>query len=142
MKIFIFILRSALGLFLLAYGIDYFYHLKFLPPIPISSRTANDFLVMISRSGYLFETVYGIEIACGVFLLINRFAPLFLIILLPITVNILLFYYFYDLDNIELPGAILFVNLLLMLLYRRAYRFLFISKGRFVSFNLFVNFKG
>ncbi|MGZ3765324.1 MAG: DoxX family membrane protein [Mucilaginibacter sp.] len=141
MKVIVFILRSAFALFFLAYGINFFYHINFLPPINISGHAANDFMTTISKTHYLLEAVYGIEIACGFFLLINRFTPLFLIILLPITINIFLFNYFYDEDNLIFAGSVLFYHFLLMIIYRRAYRFLFLSKARFMKFKMFVNFK-
>ena len=141
MKIVVFIIRSAFALVLLAYGINFFYHLKYLPPIIINTRKANDIQEMLLKTGFFFETMYGIVIACGFFLIINRFTPLFLLILLPITINIVLFDYFLDPDNLEISGPVLFVNLLLMLIYRKAYSHLFYSKANFVKFNLLVNFK-
>jgi hypothetical protein len=89
---------------------------------------------------YLYPTIYGIEIACAFFLLINRFAPLFLLILLPITINIALFEYFLDPDNLEIFGWVLFVHLLLIIIYRKAYNHLFVAKAQFMKFHLLVNF--
>ena len=141
MRVVVFFIRSVFALFFLAYGINYFYHLTFVPAIPVSSRFANDFLNVILKSHYLYETIYGTMIACGFFMLINRFTPLFLIILFPITLNIFLFNYFYDLDSLTLASWLLIYHLVLMIIYRRAYGFLFLAKARFMKYKLFVNFK-
>lgn len=141
MKIVVFIIRSAFALALLAYGINFFYHIKFLPPVIINTRRANDIQEVLLNTNYFFQMLYGIVIACGFFLIINRFTPLFLLILLPITINIVLFNYFFDPDNLEIAIPVLAVHLLLMLIYRKAYSHLLYSKANFVKFNLLVNFK-
>ncbi|MDB5135723.1 MAG: DoxX family rane protein [Mucilaginibacter sp.] len=140
MKIVVFIIRSAFALFFLAYGINFFYHLKFIPVIAINTKAANDIQNHLLKTGYFFEMLYGIEIACGFFLLINRFTPLFLLVLLPITINIFLFNYFLDPDNWDIFAYVLGVNLLLMLIYRKAYSHLFYSKAQFMNFHLLINF--
>ena len=141
MRVIVFILRTALALFLLLYGIEFFYHIKYLPPIVLSNKKDNGYYTALLNTGYMLQAAYGIQIACGFFLLIDCWAPLFLTILLPITINIFLFLVFFDDDSQYLGYLLLGVNLLLMLIYRKAYSFLFNRKGRFVSFNLFVNFK-
>ena len=136
MRFIIFILRTALALVFLAYGINYFYHLTFVPIIPIDKKKELPLLEMLTKTGYFFELVYGTQIACGFFLLIDRFSPLFTIIAFPVTLNIFLFHYFIDPNNennLYIYGAILFVNLLLLLRYRKAYRPLFYSRAKFVD---------
>lgn len=140
MKIVVFIIRSAFALFFLAYGVNFFYHFKFLPPIPIDTKASNELQNHLLKTGYFFQMIYGIEIACGFFLLINRFTPLFLLILLPININLFLFNYFLDPGNWDIPTYLLVVNLLLMLIYRKAYAHLLYSKASFKTYNLFVNF--
>jgi putative oxidoreductase len=136
MRFIIFILRTALALVFLAYGVNYFYHLTFVPVIPIDKKNELPLIEMLTKTGYFFEMLYGIQIACGFFLLIDRFSPLFTVIALPVTVNILLFHYFLDPkneNNLYIYGAILFVNLVLLLRYRKAYRPLFYSRAKFID---------
>ena len=99
MKIIVFIIRSAFALFFLMYGINFFYPLKLLPLIPIDTKQANELINHLLNTGYFFQMVYGIEIACGFFLLINWFTPLFLLIILPISINLLLFNCYLDPGN-------------------------------------------
>ena len=140
MKIIVFIIRSAFALFFLAYGVNFFYPLKFLPLIPIDTKQANELINHLLKTGYFFQMVYGIEIACGFFLLINWFTPLFLLIILPISINLLLFNCYMDPGNWDLPTYILSANLLLMLVYRKGYSHLFYRKASFQTYNLFINF--
>lgn len=136
MRFIIFILRTALALVFLAYGINFFYHLTFVPVILIDGKKALPLIELLSKSGYFFEMLYGIQIACGFFLLIDRFSPFFTIVAFPVTVNLFLFNYFLNpenLDNIYIYGSILFVNFLLLLCYRKAYRALFYSRAKFVD---------
>jgi len=140
MKLIVFILRSAFAICLLAYGINFFYHLKFLPPIPIDTKASNQLQNHLLKTGYFFQMVYGITIGCGFFLIINRFTPLFLLIFLPISINLFLFNIFLDPGNWDIPTYVLSVNLLLMLIYRKAYNHLFYAKASFVNFHLLINF--
>ena len=141
MRVIAFIFRTILALFLLLYGIDFFYHIKYLPPIELANKKDRAYYKALLDTGYMLQAIYGTQIACGLFLLIDCWAPLFLVVLLPISINVFLFLFFFDDESQYLGYLMLGVNLLLMLIYRKAYSFLFNRKGRFVSFNLFVNFK-
>lgn len=140
MKVIVFIIRSLFALCLLAYGINFFYHLKYLPPVPLDTKASNDLQHQLLKTGYFFQMVYGITIGCGFFLLINRFTPLFLLIFLPISINIFLLNFFLDPGNWDIPTYVLAANLLLMLIYRKAYNHLFYAKASFVNFHLLINF--
>jgi len=143
MRFIIFILRTALALVFLAYGINFFYHLTFVPVIPLDGKKAVPLVELLTKTGYFFQMLYGIQIACGFFLLIHRFTPLFLVVAFPVTVNIFLFHYFLDADNtnnLYIYGGILLVNILLLLNSRKAYRPLFYSRAQFVDRELEVTF--
>src|ERR1700753_3333056 len=100
MRIIVFILRTALAVYFLLCGINFFYHLSFLPPILLSNKKDNAYYKALLDTNYMLQAVYGTQIACGFFMLIDCWAPLFLTILLPITINIFLFLYFFDDDNL------------------------------------------
>lgn len=78
-------IRIFLGLFLLANGFNFWFH--FLPVSPPDSQAANDLMHGLVASG-LFEMVKFVEIGAGVALLANRFVPLALLAMLPLTVVI------------------------------------------------------
>jgi hypothetical protein len=80
------LLRLFLGLFLLANGLNFWFHwLPITPPTQVAANRLMDGLVF---SG-LFEIVKFVEIAAGVMLLANRFVPLALVLMLPLTAVIL-----------------------------------------------------
>lgn len=101
----ILIARILLGIILFVFGLNKF--LNFMPPFEIEGEAANFFGALIS-SGYMFPVIGLIEIVAGVFLLTNRFVPLGLVLMAPVTVNFILFHLFLDPPNI-VPGLLVLV---------------------------------
>ena len=62
----------------------------------------------LEASGYVLQIVGFLEIVIGLMLLINKAVPFALLLLAPISVNILLFHLFLDLPGIA--GAIVIAN--------------------------------
>ena len=85
MKIVLAITRVFLGLFLLANGLNFWFH--WLPITPPDSEAATRLMDGLVFSG-LFGVVKYVEVASGVLLLVNRFVPLALAIMLPLSVVI------------------------------------------------------
>lgn len=81
--------RVFLGLVFTVFGLNGF--LGFLPQPPLP-EAAGAFIGALAQTGYLFPLIKGVEVATGLMLLSNRFVPLALTLLAPITVNILLFH--------------------------------------------------
>src|SRR5437762_1955823 len=100
MKIVIIIARILLGLVFVVFGLNGFLH--FIPMGPPPQGLAGDFVKALFMSHY-FYVVAALQIAGGVLLLIG-FAPLGLLLLGPVIVNILLFHIF--LEPKGLPMAI------------------------------------
>ena len=85
MKIFVLILRILLGLDLLLNGINFW--LDFLPITTPASEVARGLIGGLVNAG-LFTIVKYIEIATALALLTNRFVPLALVVMFPLTVVI------------------------------------------------------
>jgi len=109
------IIRILLGLSLLIFGLNKAFH--FLPMPPMEGESAK-FMMALASSGYIFKIVMVMEILTGIALLANRFVPLFLVMFVPITVNIIGFHLSFDLAGIGggafvaiLHVYLLFVNL-------------------------------
>ncbi len=81
--------RIFLGLVFTVFGLNGF--LGFLPT-PEMPAAAGGFIGALVATGYMFPLIKGTEVAAGLLLLGNRFVPLALTLLAPITVNILLFH--------------------------------------------------
>ncbi|MBK7863041.1 MAG: DoxX family protein [Archangiaceae bacterium] len=80
--------RVLLGLVFLVFGLNGFLHFLPMPPPPPEAVGYFTFLT----GSYLFTLVKGTEVLVAVLLLSNRFVPLALALLAPVTVNILLFH--------------------------------------------------
>ena len=81
--------RLLVGLPFLVFGMAYF--LGFMPPPPPDlHENATKFVTALGASGYL-DVVKGLEVAGAVLLLSGRFAPLGLVLLTPVAVNIALY---------------------------------------------------
>ncbi|MEN9578566.1 MAG: hypothetical protein RJA70_1575 [Pseudomonadota bacterium] len=81
--------RILLGLIFTVFGLNGF--LGFLP-MPELPPEGGAFMGALAATGYMLPLIKGTEVVAGVLLLINRFVPLSLVLLAPITVNILLFH--------------------------------------------------
>jgi putative oxidoreductase len=125
MKIAMIIVRTLMGLFLLFASVSYFFELVKPPAVmPEATITYNKGLAI----AHLLPIVKGIELICGLLLLIGRFATLATLVIFPITVNILLFHAFADPANIGGGILLLVLNLFMAYYYRRNYASLFAVK--------------
>lgn len=81
----------------------------------------------ITGSGYFFPLLKGTEVICGLLLLINLGAPLALVVLAPITLNIILFHAFLTPGAGEqlLPAVMGLLQVIAMAGFLKKYRPLF-----------------
>lgn len=118
------ILKWLLGLSLIVFGANKFF--KFIEP-PAFSAAAADFMTSLDATGYVLYIVGGLEIFVGLLLLLNKWVPFALLILAPVTVNIVLFHIFLDLPQIGLALFVAGLNIILIYKYWKAYTPLFMS---------------
>lgn len=75
----------------------------------------------LMKTGYMFPLIAGTQLLVGVLLLLNRFVPLALVLIMPVLVNIIAYHIFLQPKGIA-PGAILMaLDLYLAWCYRKAY---------------------
>lgn len=114
--------RILLGLLFLGSGLA---GLLTKPP-PLSSPPLPEGLVALAngmiKSGYLFTLLKLTETAVGVLLLTNRFVPLALVALAPITVNIVLVHLLLAPSGLPIAAVVLALHVYLGWSYRSAYR--------------------
>jgi uncharacterized membrane protein len=121
-------LRLFLALDLLLNGVNFWLH--FLPITTPASIAARELMQGLVVSG-LFNFVKYIEIATGLMLLFNRYVPLALIAMLPLTVVI----FWVDcvlirtLEGFLFGGTTAVVHVALMFAYLRHYRGLLIARA-------------
>lgn len=116
------ILRVILALGLIVYGLNKF--LGFIP-MPEMPEKAGSFVGSLGASGYLLPILGVFEIFIGLLLLVNRAVPFALLLLAPITLNIILFHLFLDLSGIWGALIIAVINIILIYKHWKVYRPLF-----------------
>ena len=116
------IIRILLGLILVIFPINALFLKKFSPKMPDKAQ-----LVMntFRDTGYLLNLIQWTELVVGISLLSGFFIPLSLIVLIPISINILLFHIFLA-PPVVGPGLFIFaMNIFLLISYRASYLCLF-----------------
>jgi len=98
-------LKILLGILLIVFGSNKF--IGFLPNFEFANPAAGVFFGALANS-YVLKTVGLIEVVVGLLLVINKAVPFALVLLAPISVNIILFHGTLDPANIA-PGAFVFL---------------------------------
>ena len=123
------IARILMGLAFLIFGLNGFF--QFIPqPKPPMPEGASAFAGAMMKTGYLFQLVMGTQLLVGILLLLNRFVPLALVLIMPILVNIIAFHIFLQPAGLP-PGAILMaLELYLAWAYRGYYRSVLAARAK------------
>lgn len=116
------ILRLILALGLLVFGLNKF--LGFIPA-PELPTDAADFMQSLTATGYVLYFLGILEVWIGLLLLFKKWVPFALIVLVPISVNVLLFHIFLDMPDIIQAIVVASLNAILIAKYWKAYRPLF-----------------
>lgn len=116
------ILRIILALGLIVFGINKFFGFMPMPELPAN---ASDFMSSLKATGYVLPIVGALEVIIGLLLLVNKSVPFALLLLAPISVNILLFHIFLDLPGISGALVIAIINVVLIYKHWKVYRPLF-----------------
>lgn len=118
------ILRIILAVGLIFFGFNKFFEFITLFKMPVA---AANFMESLEATGYVFYVVAILEIVIGVLLLLKKWVPFALILLAPISFNMLLFHIFLDVSDIWVAIIIVTINVILIYKYWRVYRPLFQS---------------
>lgn len=112
------IVRILLGLILVIFPVNALFIKAFKPKMVERAQLVMD---TFRDTGYLLQFIQGTELVVGILLLTGYFTPLALLMLLPISVNILLFHIFLSPPLIG-PGLFIFImNLFLLWAHRAEY---------------------
>ena len=117
------IVRIALAILLIIFGANKFLHFIPLPPMV---GAAGDFMNSLGATGYIFPIVGIIEVFVGVMLLLRKWIPFVLIVLAPISLNIVLFHLFLDIPGVGAALLVAVLNATLIYKNWRSYQALFI----------------
>jgi hypothetical protein len=111
--------RLALGGIFVIFGLNGF--LNFIP-LPPPEGDAATFMGGLAAVGYFFPLLKLTEIAAGAALLANRYVPLALTVLAPISINILAMHLFVAPAGLGLAVMIVGLQLYLAWKHREAFR--------------------
>lgn len=116
------IVRILLGIMLVVFGAN-----KFLHFIPMESPTgsAGDFMNSLGATGYIFPVVGVLEVVIGAMLLLKKWVAFALILLAPISINILLFHLFLDIPGVAVALLVTIFNGILIYKHWQQYKPLF-----------------
>ena len=112
------VLRILLGIFVLVFGLNKF--LSFLPMPELSAEAGSYFGALTSAKTM---TLVGIvEVVAGVALIFNKYAALFALILMSISINAVLFHAVLDPAGIGGAAVLLVLNILVIYGFKHKYK--------------------
>jgi putative oxidoreductase len=111
--------RYVLALAMIVFGANKFF--GFIEPPP-HSPAADALLGAMVQSGYLMPLVGATELLAGIALAAGVFVPLALVVLAPVSVNIVAFHLFLDPGGIVPALVVAGLNLFLGIVHLRSYQ--------------------
>jgi putative oxidoreductase len=118
--------RVLLGLMLIAFGADWFYH--FLPFAGEVTPQGEAFLNALVETGYLFTLIKSIEVIAGVLLLTGFRPQLGAALVAPVAVNIALYHLLLDPNGALFAAPVVGLEAYLLWAYRDAFAPLFAAR--------------
>lgn len=113
------IIRIVLGVILLVFGLNHFF--EFLP-MPKPPEPAMNFMGALTATGFMWYLVGIVQVVSGVFLIINRYAALGLILFAPVALVILLHHLFLDPAGGIIGYIVFILEVILLYAYLEAYK--------------------
>lgn len=111
-------IQIALGLLLLTTGINKFVPFMGSPQMP---DPATQFMQALGATGYMMPLIATTEILVGSLLIIHLWSALALVLLAPLSVNVILFHLVLAPDSIAMALLVALLNLYLLFVYRAKY---------------------
>lgn len=116
------IVRILLGIILIIFGANKLY--AFIP-LPAPSPEASAFISSLAATGYVLTIIAVFELLIGLLLLFKKWVPFALVVLVPLSLNILLFHLFLDVPSIGTAILVVVLNAILLYKHRQKYKPLF-----------------
>ncbi len=103
--------RYILGLAMLVFGANKFLHFMPNPELP---EAAGAFLGALDGSGYIFPILGVVYLIAGLCLVLNKAVPFALVVLVPVSINIVAFHLVYAPEGILFAAIVAVLNVLLI----------------------------
>jgi uncharacterized membrane protein YphA (DoxX/SURF4 family) len=120
-------IRVILGLIYFVFGLNFFWN--FIPTPLSEPGLAQNFVGGLWGSGYFFPFLKGLEVIFGALLIAGFFVPLALVVLMPVTINILLFHSFLTPGNAAMSVVMIVLHVAVVWAYRDYFKNLLLSKA-------------
>lgn len=117
------LVRITLGVLLVVFGSNKFLHFI---PLPLPTGAAADFMNSLGATGYIFPLVGILEVCIGALLLLKKWVAFALILLAPISINIVLFHLFLDIPGVSAALLVAILNGILIYKHWKQYTPLFL----------------
>ena len=111
MNIIAMIARYLLGLAMLVFGANKFFNFMPQPELPADALA---FMGQLMNSGYILPTLGVIYLLAGLLLVINKAVPFALIILVPVSFNIVAFHLKFAPEGVLFAAVVAVLNLFLI----------------------------
>ena len=119
------ILRILLGALFLWASLAFFFNLV---PEPELTGDMSTFMAGLIAAKYLLPLIKTTELICGLALVFGYFIPLALVIIFPITINILMIHIFLAPEGLPIALFVFISNLVLAYLNRSSYKEMLVRK--------------
>lgn len=103
--------RYVLGLAMLVFGANKFFHFM---PNPELSEAASSFMGTLAGSGYIFQILGVAYIIAGLCLVLNKAVPFALLVLVPVSINIVAFHLTFAPETILFGAIVAILNVFLI----------------------------
>ena len=108
------IARVILGLMFLVFGLNGFLHFITMPP---PTGAAGEFVGGLVKAQYFLPLMAATQVVCGVLFLTGSLVPLAILLLFPMSINILLFHLVLAPEGLAMAILIIVLNVLLAIYY-------------------------
>jgi hypothetical protein len=116
------IARYLLGLAMLVFGANKFFNFMPSPELPADALA---FMGALVNSGYILPTLGIVYLLAGLLLVVNKAVPFALIILVPVSFNIVAFHLKFDPQGILFAAVVAVLNLFLIFYHWDRFKSLF-----------------
>jgi hypothetical protein len=103
--------RYLLALIMLVFGANKFFNFLPMPPLPAD---AGAFMGALGGSGYIFPILGIVYIIAGLCLAFNKAVPFALVMLVPVSINIVAFHLKFAPEGIAAAALVAVLNILLI----------------------------
>jgi hypothetical protein len=115
-------IQVLVGLMLIVFGLNKFLHFI---PMPPPTEEMGAYMGALIQTGFLFPLIALIEIIVGFSLVINKFAALMVLIVMPVMINAILAHLFLDPAGIGASAFIVSALIIVIIRHKERYSSLF-----------------